>query len=75
MHSSKIFAQLNRALVTHSIMKVPYSLAIDNTYYKLCAPHVHSPAQALSGESAKSSLSRHSSLVALCSLAFSQGGL
>ena len=55
-------------------MRILNDMAIDNTYYTLYAQQLHSLPQALSGKRARASLSGHSSLVALYSLACSQRG-
>ena len=60
--------------ITKPIMSVLNDLAMDNTYYMLCAQNMHSLPQGLSGKGGRASLSVHSSPVALCSLAFSQAG-
>ena len=54
-------------------MGIMNDLTMDKTYYTLCAQQVHSLPQGPAGKPVGASLLGHSSLVALCSLAFSQG--
>ena len=45
MHSNNFLAQLNRAWMTQSITGILNELAMDNTYYTLCAQQAHSQPQ------------------------------